>query len=179
MARPSRSAAARPAEKPLRLRGRRGRASPGPNPIDLHVGKRLRERRTLLGMSQQELGRLIGITFQQLQKNERGTNRLSASRIFECARVLDVPVSYFFEEMPSDVSSFGRKHLQGVAEGPTPVYGLDPMAKRETIELVRAYYDITDRKLRQQMVNTMRALARTDETSAIHARPRRGRPPKR
>ncbi|MBL0930774.1 MAG: helix-turn-helix transcriptional regulator [Alphaproteobacteria bacterium] len=179
MARASRNAAARTAEKPLRLRGRRGRASPGPNPIDIHVGKRLRERRTLLGMSQQELGRLIGITFQQLQKNERGTNRLSASRIFECARVLDVPVSYFFEEMPSDVSSFGRKHLQGVAEGPTPAFDLDPMAKRETLELVRAYYDLTDRQVRMNMVTMMRTLAKNDPDSRVHDRPRRGRPPKR
>jgi transcriptional regulator with XRE-family HTH domain len=178
MARISKSTAPRQGDKPLRLRGRRGRASPGPNPIDIHVGKRLRERRTMLGMSQQELGRLIGITFQQLQKNERGTNRLSASRIFECARMLDVPIGYFYEEMPSDVSSFGRKHMQGVAEGPTPVYELDPMAKRETIELVRAYYDLTDRRMRQQMVATMRALARTEETGGAAARPRRGRPPK-
>lgn len=178
MARATKQTTSRAAERPLRFRGRRGRASPGPNPIDVHVGKRLRERRTLLGMSQQELGRLIGVTFQQLQKNERGTNRLSASRIFECARVLDVPIGYFFEEMPADVSSYGRKHMQGVAEGPAPIYGLDPMAKRETIELVRAYYDITDRRLRQQMVGTMRALARTDDASPLHARPRRGRPPK-
>ncbi|MFM7347560.1 MAG: helix-turn-helix domain-containing protein [Tagaea sp.] len=170
MARASKSSIPRPGDRPLRFRGRRGRASPGPNPIDMHVGKRLRERRTLLGMSQQELGRLIGVTFQQLQKNERGTNRLSASRIFECARVLDVPIGYFFEEMPADVSSYGRKHMQGVAEGPAPVYELDPMAKRETIELVRAYYDIVDRRLRQQMVGTMRALAASSE-----ARPRRGR----
>jgi transcriptional regulator with XRE-family HTH domain len=176
MARASKQHSTRPGERPLRFRGRRGRASPGPNPIDIHVGKRLRERRTLLGMSQQELGRLIGVTFQQLQKNERGTNRLSASRIFECARVLDVPVGYFFEEMPSDVSSYGRKHMQGVAEGPTPTYDLDPMAKRETIEVVRAYYDIVDRRMRQQMVGTMKALARADHSD--DARPRRGRPPK-
>jgi transcriptional regulator with XRE-family HTH domain len=176
MARASKSIPPRPSDRPLRYRGRRGRASPGPNPIDVHVGKRLRERRTLLGMSQQELGRLIGVTFQQLQKNERGINRLSASRIFECASVLDVPIGYFFDEMPSDVSSYGRKHMQGVAEGPAPVYELDPMAKRETIELVRAYYDIVDRRLRQQMVGTMRALARTDDSAA--ARPRRGRPSK-
>ncbi len=178
MARASKQTSPRQSDRPLRYRGRRGRASPGPNPIDIHVGKRLRERRTMLGMSQQELGRLIGVTFQQLQKNERGTNRLSASRIFECARVLDVPIGYFFEEMPADVSSYGRKHMQGVAEGPTPVYELDPMAKRETIELVRVYYDIVDRRLRQQMVGTMRALARADDSSAIHTRPRRGRPPK-
>jgi transcriptional regulator with XRE-family HTH domain len=178
MPRASKQSLTRAAERPLRYRGRRGRASAGPNPIDTHVGKRLRERRTMLGMSQQELGRLIGITFQQLQKNERGSNRLSASRIFECARVLDVPIGYFYDEMPADVSTYGRKHMQGVAEGPAPVYELDPMAKRETIELVRAYYDIVDRRLRQQMVGTMRALARTDDSSAIHTRPRRGRPPK-
>lgn len=165
--------------KPLRLRGRRGRASPGPNPIDVHVGKRLRERRTLLGMSQQELGRAIGITFQQLQKNERGTNRLSASRIFECSRTLDVPVTYFFEDMPGEISRYGRDHLQGTAVGAAPQGPpLDPMAKRETIELVRAYYDVPDPKLRKQMVNTLRALARTDAASTIHDRPRRGRPPK-
>lgn len=177
MARSSKQSSPRQGDRPLRYRGRRGRASPGPNPIDIHVGKRLRERRTMLGMSQQELGRLIGVTFQQLQKNERGTNRLSASRILECARVLDVPIGYFFEQMPADVSSYGRKHMQGVAEGPAPAYELDPMAKRETIELVRAYYDITDPILRKQMVGTMRALARADEAGTRTPR-RRGRPPK-
>lgn len=170
------------AEKPrsssLRRRGRRGRASPGPNPIDIHVGKRLRERRTMMGLSQQEIGRLLGVTFQQIQKNERGTNRMSASRLFEAARVLDTTVQYFFDAMPADVSSFGRKHMQGVAEGPIPVYRADPLARRETIELVRAYYEIPERKIRQQMVNTIRAVARVHADPAAPKRPRRGRPPK-
>lgn len=163
--------------KPLSRRGRRGRASDGPNPIDVHVGKRLRERRTMLGMSQQEMGRLIGITFQQLQKNERGANRLSASRLFECARALDVHVGWFFDDMPGEVSKYGADHLQGTAKGRAPVQELDPMAKRETIEMVRAYYDIVDPSVRKSLVGTMRALARTSADSPIHDRPRRGRPP--
>lgn len=163
---------------PPARRGRRGRASPGPNPIDIHVGKRLRERRTMLGLSQQEIGQLLGVTFQQIQKNERGTNRMSASRLFEAARVLDTSVQYFFEEMPADVLSYGRKHVHGVAEGPIPVYRADPMARRETIELVRAYYEIPERKIRLQMVNTIRAVARVHGEPGGTARPRRGRPPK-
>jgi transcriptional regulator with XRE-family HTH domain len=158
--------------------GRRGRASPGPNPIDIHVGKRFRERRTVLGMSQHDVGRLLGVTFQQVQKNERGANRFSASRLYEAARVLDVPVGYFYEDMPAEVSVHGRKHMQGVAEGPAPSFDLDPMAKRETLELVRAYYDLVDRQVRQNMVNMMRTLAKNDPASRVHDRPKRGRPPK-
>jgi transcriptional regulator with XRE-family HTH domain len=161
-----------------RRRGPKGRASPGPNPIDIHVGKRLRERRTMLGLSQQDIGRLLGVTFQQIQKNERGTNRMSASRLYEAARVLDTNVQYFFEDMPSDVSSYGRKHMQGVAEGPIPVYRPDAMARRETIELVRAYYEIPERKIRLQMVNTIRAVAQVHAGPGASSRPRRGRPPK-
>jgi transcriptional regulator with XRE-family HTH domain len=160
---------------PAKARGRRGRASDGPNPVDIHVGGRLRERRTMIGLSQLEVGRLLGITFQQVQKNERGTNRMSASRLFEAARALDTNVQYFFDEMPSEVASYGRKHIQGVAEGPVPTYQTDPMVRRETIELVRAYYDIEDRKLRQNMVNAIRAIGSNSPTAL--ARPRRGRPP--
>src|SRR5512138_3267596 len=78
-----------------------------PNPIDIHVGSRIRLRRTLLGMSQQKLGEAIGLTFQQVQKYERGANRVGSSRMFELARVLDVPISYFFEEMGSDTAQRG------------------------------------------------------------------------
>lgn len=155
-------------------RGRRGRASPGPNPIDVHVGHRLRERRTILGLSQQEVGRLLGVTFQQIQKNERGANRMSASRLYEAARALDTSVQYFFDEMPNDVAAYGHKHIQGLAEGPVPTYQIDPLVRRETIELVRAYYDIEDRKLRQNMVSAIRAIGSNSPTAL--ARPRRGRP---
>ncbi|MBL8805704.1 MAG: helix-turn-helix transcriptional regulator [Rhodospirillales bacterium] len=159
-------------------RGARGRAAPGPNPIDVHVGRRLRERRTILGLSQQDIGRLLGVTFQQIQKNERGTNRMSASRLFEAARVLDTNVQYFFDEMPAEILASGRRHILGVSDGPLPEYRSDPMVRRETIELVRAYYEIPERKIRQQMVNTIRAVARVHATAERSDRPRRGRPPK-
>jgi len=160
---------------PSKAKGRRSVAADGPNPVDVHVGGRLRERRTMLGLSQQEVGRLLGITFQQIQKNERGTNRMSASRLFEAARALDTNVQYFFDDMPAEVAAYGRKHIQGTAEGPAPAYQVDPMVRRETIELVRAYYDIEDRRLRQNMVNAIRAIG-SNSPSAL-ARPRRGRPP--
>jgi transcriptional regulator with XRE-family HTH domain len=150
---------------------KRRRSRGGDPAVDEHVGNRVRLRRVELGMSQQELARLIGITFQQLQKNERGVNRLSASRMYEATRVLDVPVGYFFEGI-MDVKPLAKpaKKIE---------YSLlieDEQAKRETLELVTAYYDIRDRKLRQQMVGTMRALARSDASSPIHDRPKRGRP---
>lgn len=144
----------------MRGRGRgRGRSPTGkPNPIDVHVGSRIRLRRTLLGMSQQKLGEAIGLTFQQVQKYERGTNRVGSSRMFELARVLDVPVSYFFEEMGSDVAARGRQHAFGVATE-APSTGADPMTKRETLELVRAYYKITDAKVRKRLFEMTKALA--------------------
>ncbi|HIC80951.1 MAG TPA: XRE family transcriptional regulator, partial [Kiloniellaceae bacterium] len=80
------------------------RRTGGPNPVDVHVGGRVRLRRTLLGMSQEKLGEAIGLTFQQVQKYERGANRVGASRLFDLSRVLDVPVGFFFDEMPSDVA---------------------------------------------------------------------------
>jgi transcriptional regulator with XRE-family HTH domain len=143
-----------------RGRGRgRGRSPTGkPNPIDVHVGSRIRLRRTLLGMSQQKLGEAIGLTFQQVQKYERGTNRVGSSRMFELARVLDVPVSYFFEEMGSDVAARGRQHAFGIASE-SPAAGADPMTKRETLELVRAYYKITDAKVRKRLFEMTKALA--------------------
>lgn len=163
----AKSKTTKPAKKSRPPRG-------GDPAVDMHVGQRVRLRRIELGMSQNELARLIGITFQQLQKNERGVNRLSASRLYETARVLDVPESYFFEGIQ------GAKTLAIPAKKSEPPFMsvADEVTKRETLELVRAYYDITDRKLRQQMVNTMRALARTDENSPIHDRPQRGRPRK-
>ena len=79
----------------------RGRLEDGaPNPVDVHVGSRMRLRRTMLGLSQEKLGEAIGLTFQQVQKYERGANRIGASRLFDLARVLDVPVSFFFDDMP-------------------------------------------------------------------------------
>ncbi|MFP6756792.1 MAG: helix-turn-helix transcriptional regulator, partial [Alphaproteobacteria bacterium] len=76
-----------------------------PNPVDIHVGSRIRLRRTLLGMSQEKLGKAIGLTFQQVQKYERGTNRVGSSRLFQLAKILDVPVSFFFDDMSAEIAS--------------------------------------------------------------------------
>ncbi len=82
-----------------------GRGTGTLHPVDVHVGARVRQRRTLLGMNQTKLGQAIGLTFQQVQKYERGTNRISASRLFELSQVLDVPIQYFFDDMPPEVAA--------------------------------------------------------------------------
>lgn len=145
-------------------RGRRGvtgRPKTGkPNPIDVHVGSRVRLRRTLLGMSQEKLGEAIGLTFQQVQKYERGANRIGASRLFDLSRVLDVPVSFFFDDMP-DEPSVGITAIDGglAEEKSGSGYEPDPMAKRETLELVRAYYRITDPSVRKRLFELTKAVA--------------------
>src|SRR5262245_40903138 len=132
-----------------------------PNPIDVHVGARIRQRRTLLGMSQEKLGEAIGLTFQQVQKYERGANRVGSSRLFDLARVLDVPVSYFFEDMSAGTASKSPSRLRGLAEPKPEPFEPDPLAKRETLELVRAYYRIPDPAVRKRMFELTKALGRT------------------
>ncbi len=115
-------------------------------------------RRTLLGMSQTMLGEAIGFTFQQVQKYERGTNRIGSSRLFDLSRVLDVPIEYFFGDMPAEVSaSSPATEKRGRAKKP-PSYEPDPMAKRETLELVRAYYKIRDPQVRKRLYELTKAL---------------------
>ncbi len=122
-----------------------------PSPVDVHVGARLRVRRTLLGMTQTSLGEAIGLTFQQLQKYETGTNRVSASRLFDLSRVLDVPIAHFFDDMPTAVAaSSSANKKRGRAKKP-PSYEPDPMANRETLEFVRAYYQIRDPQVRNRL----------------------------
>ncbi len=127
-----------------------------PNPVDVHVGARLRVRRTLLGMSQTMLGEAIGLTFQQVQKYESGANRISASRLFDLSRLLDVPIQNFFDDMPTAVAATSPALGGGKAKKP-PSHEPDPMAKRETLELVRAYYKITDPEIRKHLL----AMAKT------------------
>jgi transcriptional regulator with XRE-family HTH domain len=136
-----------------------------PNPIDVHVGKRLRLRRTLLGMSQERLGELLGLTFQQVQKYERGANRIGSSRLFELGQILDVPVSFFFDDLPEAVGgALGSGYaLRGLAEeGVAFDYDDDaalPLDRRETLELVRAYYRIGDAAVRKRLFELAKALA--------------------
>ena len=127
-----------------------------PDPIDVHVGSRVRLRRILLGMSQSKLGDALGLTFQQIQKYERGANRIASSRLYKLSKILDVPVSFFFEELSQDVIS-GAK---GMAEGTQQTFETDRLSRRETLELVRAYYRIKDENSRKGIANLVKALAK-------------------
>jgi len=131
-----------------------------PRPVDVHVGARLRQRRTLLGMSQEKLGEAVGLTFQQIQKYERGANRIGASRLYQLGQVLDVSVSYFFEEMPGEVQKTrGDYAAPENSEKLESVQTSDPMARRETLELVRAYYRIEDPKVRKRVFELTKSIA--------------------
>ncbi len=125
-----------------------------PNPIDIHVGSRVRLRRTLLGMSQERLADAVGLTFQQIQKYERGTNRIGSSRLYEFAQVLDIPVSFFFDGLPSETANGGKAGGGGVEP-----FEQDQFTRRETLELVRAYYRIKDRSIRAKLFDLVKAVA--------------------
>jgi len=137
---------------PAHTLSRRGE---GPNPIDIHVGTRLRLRRTLMGLSQEKLGEAVGITFQQLQKYERGANRISASRLFNLAQVLDVPVGFFFDDLPAAAQA---PEVTPVGSPSTAIEEEDSMARRETLELVRAYYRIDDGAVRRRAFELIKVL---------------------
>ncbi|WP_225773374.1 helix-turn-helix domain-containing protein [Inquilinus sp. Marseille-Q2685] len=131
-----------------RQRRRKTITEDGPDPVDVHVGARLRQRRTLLGMSQEKLAAAFGVSFQQIQKYERGANRVSASRLHQLTQILNVPVGYFFEGM-TDAPQNGSAH---------PVHDSEMVASRETLELVRAYYRIEDATVRRRLVDLLRSL---------------------
>ena len=126
-----------------------------PNAVDIHVGSRVRQRRTLLGFSQERLASALDLTFQQVQKYERGANRIGAGRLYQLARALEVPVTYFFEEL--DDSNYSN--AAAVNEPQAPAYQADPMTQRETLLLVRAYYAIPDPAVRRRMLDLMRSMA--------------------
>jgi transcriptional regulator with XRE-family HTH domain len=141
--------------QPRRTRGK-------PDAIDIHVGTRLRQRRTLLGMSQEKLGEALGLTFQQVQKYERGANRIGAGRLHQIADVLGVTVAFFFEDMPprrSVAAGSGDARLE--SDAPEERHSADDqMARRETLELVRAYYRIADPRLRRRLYDLVKAIGR-------------------
>lgn len=134
-----------------------------PSPIDSHVGTRIRLRRTLLGMSQERLGESLGLTFQQVQKYERGVNRVGASRLFDLSRVLDVPISFFFDDMPESLAGLhGSGQTTRAAGGfadRADAYGTDEaLNRRETLELVRAYYRIVDPAVRKRVFDLIKSM---------------------
>ncbi len=128
-----------------------GRGTEIPNPVDVHVGARVRMRRTLLGMTQMDLADALGMSFQQVQKYESGANRISASRLFALSRVLDVPIEYVFGDMPAPVVASSPANKKRGRAKKLPSYEPDPMARRETMELVRAYYKIRDPEIRKHL----------------------------
>ena len=160
-------------KSPTSLRGRKAKSPqiakveklpPGtPNPVDIHVGSRVRLRRTLLGMSQERLGESVGLTFQQIQKYERGANRIGASRLFEFSRILDVPVSFFFDDMPDEIKTREGQFARALQDQGQDGFEPDPLTKRETLELVRAYYRITDPKVRKRLFELTKSLAYTED----------------
>lgn len=131
-----------------------------PHPVDTHVGRRLRLKRTILGMSQDSLGKEIGVTFQQIQKYERGINRMGASRLFDFARALGVKVSYFFE----GYGDYAMEEVSNYALGEPPSIGFEgeKINNRETLEVMRAYYRIKSPALRKRTLELIKAMAADD-----------------
>jgi transcriptional regulator with XRE-family HTH domain len=145
-----------------------------PSPIDVHVGTRIRLRRTLLGMSQERLGEALGLTFQQVQKYERGVNRVGASRLFDLSRVLDVPISFFFDDMPDNVAGRQGPAMSrpgGFADAQTPFGNDDSLNRRETLELVRAYYRITEPAIRKRVFELIKSMGPADVLEPVSLRP--------
>jgi len=133
-----------------------------PNPVDAHVGSRVRLRRMLLGMSQERLGESMGLTFQQVQKYEKGVNRIGASRLFQISKILDVPVQFFFEEAPYNGDG---NAVRGMAEPDSEAFILEFLNSREGLDLNRAFVKIGDAKVRKSVVDLVRALSGSSSAS--------------
>ncbi len=138
-----------------------------PDTIDKHVGRQLRNRRTLVGLSQEKLAESVGVTFQQIQKYERGTNRISASRLFSFSRILEVSIDYFYEGLESGSS----KIVYGMADNDQEEFGGTPSAKgksmpedlmgrKETLDLVRIYYSVQDPKMRKDILKFVKSMVK-------------------
>lgn len=136
-----------------------------PNPIDVHVGSRVRLRRMMLGMSQEKLGEHLGITFQQIQKYEKGTNRIGASRMQAIARVLSVPVAFFFEDAPGQTPVDGDQGFSGVGEN----HVVDFLSSSEGLSLNKAFIRIKDPKQRRKVVELVKAIAGDEDDTPAAA----------
>ncbi|WP_075653987.1 helix-turn-helix domain-containing protein [Pseudochrobactrum sp. B5] len=130
-----------------------------PNPIDVHVGSRIRLRRNMLGLSQEKLGENLGITFQQIQKYEKGTNRVGASRLQAISSILSVPVAFFFEDAPEQAG----QQSGGFAEDNETTYVVDFLQTNEGVQLTRYFTKITDPKVRRKIIDLVKTLANDDD----------------
>ncbi len=130
------------------------------HPVDVYVGGRVRLCRILLGMTQEKLGDAVGMSFQQIQKNERGINRIGASRLYEFSQVLDVPVSFFFDCMPEELKTHEGRFAAGLHAKEHGIPEANPLAKTETLKLVRAYNRIKNQGVRRSVFELIKALAK-------------------
>lgn len=151
----------------VKIKSIRGRMDDNePNPVDVHVGKRIRLRRTILHITQQQMADMLGLTFQQVQKYEKGANRVGASRLWDISKVLKVPMDFFFEDMEDGVAQLSPRMLNAnpsikmVAED-THSLDDDPMKRAETMELVRAYYKIPNRRVAKQLFDLLVSLSKS------------------
>lgn len=136
---------------------REDRGSRRPNPLDMHVGSRVRLRRMILGMSQEKLGEHLGLTFQQVQKYEKGVNRIGASRLFDLSQVLGVPVQFFYDDAPMGTPAGFPS--PGFGEKPNESYVVDFLASKDGLELNKAFMRITDPRVRRSLVDLVRSIA--------------------
>lgn len=151
----------------MKKKSLRGRLDGEPNPIDIHVGNRVRMYRTLKGLSQEKLGEALGLTFQQVQKYEKGLNRIGASRLWDISQVLDTPVALFYEGITDETQSLSPRHIH--SQNPMDLNDRvaqisaqadeDPLNRRESLELMRAYYRIPDRVMAHKIFDLMKTLA--------------------
>ena len=147
------------------------RGSGVPNPVDIHVGESLRQRRALIGISQEKLATALGLTFQQIQKYEHGRNRISASRLYELSKILEVPISYFFEKFQEQASTVvgtiqsGRARL-GLSDNDQEKFlDEDIMEKKETLNLIKSYYSISDPEIRKNVINIIKVMAQNNKSN--------------
>lgn len=138
-----------------------------PDLVDKHVGKRLRVRRSLLGLSQEKLADAVGVTFQQIQKYEHGTNRVSAGRLLKFSQVLQVPVTYFYEELENGKKS-SKKAVYGFADNEqdgfnTKLAEEDLLKQKETLDLIRLYYSVQDKKNRKDLLKKLKVLVEASQ----------------
>ena len=133
-------------------------AKKAPNPIDKHVGSRVRMRRMMLSMSQEKLGDALDLTFQQVQKYEKGTNRIGASRLQQISQILQVPVAFFFEGAP-----ILNPQMDGISEAPSPTYVSEFLATSDGLALTKAFMRIKEPRLRRRIVDLVEEIAGQDE----------------
>jgi len=126
--------------------------------VDIHVGKRLRQRRTMLGLSQEALAKAVGITFQQVQKYEKGANAMSASRLYEFARFMRVPVAHFFEGLDQQAEAAATQ--TGFSETARESFEhAAPVSDRESLEMMKAFKRIKEQAMRKRLADLVRAIA--------------------